>query len=125
MRLSEAIRLGAVMKPQGFGHWSAVSGADASCALGAALDAVSAFRGSNVAYLVAVEHFPILSARVKWPVEPIYPYSEPDMVVTDVIWVLNDCARWTREQIADWVEGVEREHGLIEQEQHETEVVNG
>ncbi len=96
MRLSEAIRLGATMKPQGFGQAFTPDGG--SCALGAALDAIGVPQG--------------------------YPFNIwPEMIKEILFWQdcpecgragaeirlsmpahLNDTHRWTRERIADFVE---------------------
>lgn len=109
MQLSEAIRLGAMLKPQGFeslindGH---------SCALGAALDAVGKLRGETSAEEMAMWD----DLRERWPLiasaPPPCPACPEDPLrfceeFGDVVWHLNDEHAWTREQIADWVATIE------------------
>lgn len=104
MLLSEAIRLGAMLRPQG--RLTMFPG-DASCALGAAMEAVG-LRDHCLAYkrdmgidntMLARRTFPILFGAI----DPIFGIA-----------ARNDSG-WTREKIADWVEGIERERGLIAQ----------
>lgn len=105
MKLSEAIRLGAMLKPQAFGalygELAVVSPGDVlglraiatSCALGAAHDA--GWRGTvpNITPCC-----PVCSGRSYAPAGP----------VAATVMHLNDGHRWTREQIADWVETIEQ-----------------
>ncbi len=106
MRLSEAIRLGAMNKPQGFGWYD--DGA-ATCAMGAAMEAVGCSKQ------------PLITKRM-WPVLVQSPASCPacDLVlhgsdrlfaVGAIVVHLNDEHRWKREQIADWVESLEQRSG--------------
>ena len=95
MKLSEAIRLGSLLKPQAFGGMWVGEG---SCAFGAALDAI----GIN-ALTMATGIWPWLRAPMKCPV-----CGQPEVIVTLVIsFHLNDKHLWTREEIADWVATVE------------------
>lgn len=96
MKLSEAIRLGAMLKPQITNGSTRTT--DGSCALGAALDAIGVVAG----HARAVCHFPITLSLAVHPVT-----SKPAMMVLSVVRELNDHHRWTRERIADWVETVE------------------
>jgi hypothetical protein len=95
MKLSEAIRLGSMMKPQAFG---ATRDGDGSCALGTALDAV----GMTAAHYTDVMR--------EWP-HTMDIVSNPvhgrQMMLMSAIRELNDCERWTRERIADFVESIE------------------
>ncbi len=97
MRLSEAIRLGAMMKPQAF---RALFTGDGACALGAALLAVG-----------AAHEQALRSVRNRWPwaftVSANCPSCGRSCPVFGVITHLNDNHCWTREQIALWVAGVE------------------
>ena len=110
MRLSEAIRLGAMLKPQTTGHYRK---AGATCALGAAADAAGIKRDmDNKLFL----RFPILSIE-DWPEPPVKIYRLTDdrdgqrrMSLYTVIWRLNDDAELTREQIADYVATIEARH---------------
>ena len=107
MRLSEAIRLGAMLKPrQAFGAWLDEDGG--TCAIGAALDAFGALNADGTA------------DEQKWAeavkcVRPttFIPNACPACFrtsdrVDDTMRHLNNHHRWTREQIADWVESIER-----------------
>jgi hypothetical protein len=113
MKLSEAIRLGAMLKPQGFGELCVElpDGRLATCAMGAAQEAaVCAFTGTSdplesVAVIYA-RYEALLDTGVGCPAcEDI-----DDEFLDQVIHHLNDEHCWTREQIADWVETIERAH---------------
>ena len=99
MTLSEAIRLGAMLKPQGFGA-NSMYAADSSCALAAACDAVGIARvyvALGHPYMDLEKRFPILTATV-----PGMPWD-----IAEEIWKRNDSHRHTREAIADWMETLE------------------
>ncbi len=104
MRLSEAIRLGAMLRPQGFGDlWT--SAGLRSCALGAALDAAGLHEHEHAKSqaLLAIAAFPILDAAATCP-----SCARPALVnVGAVVVHLNDYHHWTREAIADWVARIE------------------
>jgi hypothetical protein len=97
MKLSEAIRLGAMMMPQAF---RTLLSDDGACALGAALLAVGARPEEAVR-----------SALNRWPwastVSADCPRCGRSRTVFRVVTHLNDRHRWTREQIAEWVAGIE------------------
>lgn len=98
MKLSEAIRLGAMLKPQGFGVGAFYSSV-ATCAMGAALDALGAHSDDWATEMCA--RYQVLS------IEGSCPECDKFERVISRIWHLNDTHRWTREQIADWVETLE------------------
>ena len=104
MKLSEAIRLGSLLKPQAYGPFED----EGSCALAASMEAIGLARTlfGGLPYKPLREAFPILK-------EEIYLPSMSGLVVAgDVmgaIFVLNDTAHWTREKIADWVEELEKQ----------------
>lgn len=105
MKLSEAIRLGALLKPQAFNGRSV----DGSCALAAACDAVGIARitfddGAFINYSRLEGRFPLLTISVT---VPTYGWSSS---LSAAIYTLNDTDHWTREAIADWVESIERAH---------------
>ncbi len=109
MKLSDAIRFGAMMRPQRTdGNWLR---ADGSCALGAAAEAVGAVCATSADEEQALydnilsKHWPWLaSKRVEDPlVRGVRGF------VGLAIMRLNDSARWTRERIAEWVATVEPE----------------
>jgi hypothetical protein len=99
MKLSEAIRLGSMLKPQ-LTNALFISGGK-SCALGAALDAIGQKVRDFDGFGAVEAAFPICLIRIKHPNEP--RTYDLDEVIAD----LNDNHGWTREQIADWVEAIE------------------
>lgn len=105
MKLSEAIRLGAMLKP----HSSAGPSYDGtkSCALQAAGDALRLRPPYDyrTPYCELEDLYPFLSKRVRHPV------LGGVGAVESIIFNLNDSLKWTREQIADWVEGIEETTG--------------
>lgn len=115
MRLSEAIRLGAMLKPQGFSG----IGKDASCALRAAADAAGiepfdetdGFLEEVVDYMELQRRFPITRARVQAPCS----CADWGEEFYQAIYHMNDFHKWTREQIADWVQTIEPQDALAEQ----------
>jgi hypothetical protein len=107
MKLSEAIRLGAMLKPQAF---DALFTGGATCAVGAALDAI----GVELLDEAVCKNFPPDSlwdeAELRFPllaVVAVHPVDLRHMEVGMLITDLNDFHLWSREQIADWVESVE------------------
>jgi hypothetical protein len=113
MRLSEAIRLGAMLKPQGE-NWLYMAGK--TCALGAALDAAGALSFDEPDeyddYEPLISRWPILRRPAVSPVIEWQNWKD----VSNIVMGLNDTCHWTREQIADWVETIE-----AQQEQPVTE----
>jgi hypothetical protein len=102
VKLSEAIRLGAMMRPQTRGRMRSLGGW--TCALGAALDAVGDLdaRMPNAESIQrVVAKWPIAASLVQHPAN-VY-WSSMKSIIVD----LNDEHKWTREQIASWVETVE------------------
>jgi hypothetical protein len=107
MRLSEAIRLGAMLKPQGFGATVMRSRhVETSCTLRAACDALG----------VDVSEYPYGEMAARYPFLRGLPC--PACGGTDgghtgvyVVFHLNDVHKWTRERIADWVATVEPQSG--------------
>jgi len=108
MKLSEAIRLGAMLKPQAREDliqetFDASTGklVVATCALGAALDAVGLIPENgwrDCCYNVLVtELWPILRSTAEEPCIPLW----------NKITRLNDDEGWSREAIADYVEKLE------------------
>jgi hypothetical protein len=105
MKLSDAIRLGAMMKPQAYEE----SGEQGSCVLRAAADAVGIRDQCRdaVRYLdyAALGHrFPEL-LLCSWRC-PACKRVTPDNLM-HLLYHLNDDHQWTRERIADWVASVE------------------
>ncbi len=111
MALNEAIRLGSMSTVQGRGSLSAFSDT-APCALGAARLAAGTAGCGQEAYDNLRLRFPVLGMLVELPKGTMpdgMKYYEKDPIeLMSAIWLLNDSARWTREQIADWVEGIEK-----------------
>lgn len=114
MKLSDAIRLGAMLRPVQAFYRLYDPGTGGSCALGAAAEAI----GSGVfpdGYTVDAH------ARVprEWYVlrpTTMCPHCERSpagaIQIDHVIVHLNNEHRWTREAIADWVEGLEQAAGV-------------
>lgn len=103
MRLSQAIRLGSMLRPQLFGHYGNEIG---TCALGAALDAVGALDPNTLQ--IPKEHFPVLDLDVVDGCPACGHMSKfTRTTVQSVIVHMNDGHKFTREFIADWVETVE------------------
>lgn len=102
MKLSQAIRLGAMMRPQGRAGLL-VNGK--TCALGAACEAVGIVIGE------VGTHSRIYSdLRERWPLLTLSGPHSNCMGANDImqaIWMMNDICCHTREQIADWVESIE------------------
>jgi len=110
MKLSEAIRLGAKLRPQCKGSFFCYGKLEGSCALGAAYEGYYGSRGDStegVASSVSAR-FPILRLLVDRTKVPDCISGENDrFLLNNVVTSLNDYKGWTREQIADWVEGIE------------------
>lgn len=121
MLLSEAMRLGAMMKPGCRGDLEKRNRSGIvlrTCALGAALDAIGLMDGRPEEadfYLDSPEEWsdlivaevgcPAMRCRCENRVRGVLERYHG--AVTDVIWHLNDEHRWSRTRIADWVKTVE------------------
>ena len=101
LRLSEAIRLGSMLRPQIFGQ---ISNALGSCAFGAAKESIG--DRTPEGFWDPERNFPVVGLLPReCPV-----CGEVEKLRASIISEhLNDRHRWTRERIADWVESVERE----------------
>lgn len=97
MKLSEAIRLGAMLRPQSFGWQEAVS--SGSCALMAANEAIG---NAMSDFFGVVNAFPMLNEKRECPT-----CGEHHELHWIIAMHLNDKYRWTREQIADLVATIE------------------
>ena len=136
MRLSEAIRLGAMMKPQAFGSetnglWSKPTPtlgltykiADLSCAWQAAFDA------EGLSKVPVTNQRPGLRGGMPATHTVIVPdqwfqmvelnQECPQCAIADlgyrIIAHINDQHHWTRERIADWVETIENAQSVAVQ----------
>jgi hypothetical protein len=93
--LSQAIRFGAMLRPQTFGSFLDERG---SCAMGAALEAVGRTQ---------------FNIPKEWHWTFDRSWTSPVGLRRDLVWhmiqYLNDELRWSRERIADWVEAREKE----------------
>lgn len=122
MKLSEAIRLGAMLKPQGFGGYFVYG---KTCAMGAALDAIGQLRTtyghSADAPEVDFRHYR-LALNAAFPLLAMEPVACPrcgfaTRGLVEAIQHLNDAPhRWTREQIADWVETIEQQQAAADRD---------
>lgn len=99
MKLSEAIRLGAMLRPQAFYGLFAGGG---SCANGAALEAFGCKPTSEDPW----EYMPsdLIEFSDSIARHPVTGYSD---AINTVIVGLNNDWRWTRESIANWVATIE------------------
>lgn len=104
MRLSEAIRLGAMNRPQARGR---VLKDEGTCALGAALEAIGESLDHR-GWFPVYDHWPIARRVVTYPGDS---HRGEEMMLGSACWTLNDADRWTREQIADFVETIEAASG--------------
>lgn len=123
LRFYEAIRLGAAMKPQAFGLLLSLD-KQRTCAYGAALDAVGLLTDENlraVRYIDGIgDHgqgfallmdatqrmrslFPFTLSSIACPLCCRDAVESPISLVTH----LNDHHRWTRNQIADFIQPIE------------------
>ena len=101
MRLSEAIRLGALLKPQAFGLMTRDGG---TCAWGAALEAAGIRFNCFGTLAPLPDDWKVLSATLT-----TCPACGDECHVGGIMGGhLNDIHRWTRERIADWVATIER-----------------
>ncbi len=105
LRLSEAIRLGSMLKPQGFGLMR--NRQTASCALDAAQDA------TGMRFLDGV--YPFLTKSGRCP--ECGQWYATGLVV--IAYCLNDIHRWSREKIADWVEATFEQEAKQEEKELE------
>lgn len=120
MKLSEAIRLGAMHGPQIFGSEFSQDGSQGTCALGAAIIAIGAkgvpckFPDPNNNARQQREGVPMLVVTLPWHILSVEQHC-PDCFwkiarpIHRLIAHLNDHHRWTRQEIADWVETIEQE----------------
>jgi hypothetical protein len=119
MELSEAIKAGAKLRPQNYGSlagWTAYRGEIGSCALGAACEVVGALHiehrsGSLTIHTepgLARSVFPLLGESLTNEDAPCACEAGEGLTVSAAIAHLNDTHRWTREQIAAWVKGLEK-----------------
>ena len=107
MKLSEAMKLGAMLRPQ-VKHIR--HGLDGTCALGAIEDAINDMAAIlstpysyelPEGYTTAEDEFPFLSEEA---IHPVLGYKgEVNGIIAD----LNNHHGWTRERIADWVATIE------------------
>ena len=104
LKLSEAIRLGAMIRPQVHGEVFAAGG---SCAVGAALEAIGVPYGDYTGDEALADVWP-----QAWPSDTaliVCPVCSHRADFANIIAHINDDHMWTREKIADWVaEHVER-----------------
>lgn len=107
MKLSEAIKEGAKIRPQSFGQF--FGGTDnpheiTSCAIGAAYEAACGMASIRDANDGLVELGKAVHVDFKsYVTEPLFGRN---LGLYRTIIMLNDDSKWTREQIADWLETI-------------------
>lgn len=110
MNLSEAIRLGAMCKPQKHGGPNNLLKFEThTCALSAAAEAAGMKQLSTYEPLWPwpwSNNLDMTCPACPWPKEKGRTVA-CRITVTHVVAHLNDKHRWTREQIADWVQTIE------------------
>ncbi len=133
MLLSEAMRLGAMLRPQGFGSLASIRKrwfrkTVTTCALGAAYEAGNFTktvpiktpqlnsRGTGLvqegeALVVPDQWSELLWRRVPCPACKDFDVIGPMHRI--IAMHLNDSHRWTRQQIADWVFSIEQSMGFV------------
>ena len=114
MYLSEAIRIGAAMKPQTFGVERDDRG---TCALGAAYDGMGTINAGQEE-LIALD----FNLKLIYDHKELCPacglnleYREDKRkagLICNMIPHLNDQHRWSREAIADYIEAMEVKYGI-------------
>lgn len=132
LKLSEAIRLGSmVTEPDKYCLLSVGIDAfgakvDLACALGAAYIAGGVVKNigssrSQICFRPEIDHeklrsmWPFLNTMiVSLPIVPENPFIS--LGLGYIITKLNDKYYWSREQIADWVERIEKEYNLYQEE---------
>ena len=122
MKLSEAILLGSVGSKQGFGVTSAYKENIDKCAIGAALLAVDDEASLDDRDVSMINPYGRLIRNWPWVMNKVlcldgiptsvYCFSKAGI---DIIWMLNDTARWTRPRIATWVATVEPQEVITNQ----------
>jgi hypothetical protein len=105
MKLSEAIRLGSLLRPQGFR--ALVDPYGGSCALGAAMEATG-HPTKAPREIEPWDVFPLLTSGLLFRC-PRCHHTNELQGMCGIILCLNDTHKWTRERIADWVATIEPE----------------
>lgn len=103
MKLSEAMRLGAMTGRQLFGQLADADGG--TCAMGAVIKA-SGFETDNAIvnhYLQIRTTYPTLSLVVPESLIAEYSYKNTEKLLCWVIVFLNNNLKWSREMIAEWI----------------------
>ena len=108
MKLSEAIRLGAMLHPQAFDAFRTPEGH--TCVMAAAADAAGLVTTPGRSPMPALrETFPILNTIItgdhRFQVDCQYAADfDLEGELTQILVFMNDCLHWSRERIADWIE---------------------
>jgi hypothetical protein len=110
MKLSDAIRKGSKLNPQGFGTLK-FSMDGRTCALGAALDGIEYAFDPSALHMKAIrKSWPEVMNKAVCPCHKEKPKKFPDCGVPDslshIIVHLNDDHKWTREAIAEWIDSL-------------------
>lgn len=112
MKLSDAIRLGAMLKPQAACIHSPHAGGS-TCGIGAAADAIGAL---GRPYDIASDQFAMRAVEERWPAvtkaSAECAACGASLYGLLMIQHLNDVHHWTRERIADWVETLELQQAV-------------
>jgi hypothetical protein len=110
MKLSDAIRIGAAKRPQAFGNYISKEpgGAVCTCALGAAYEGITGTLPPFGLTLSALGDTFRALAGIDLETEVAPPDGNFNYAVglDSAVITLNDGAHWSREQIADWLQGI-------------------
>lgn len=108
MKLSDAIRLGAMMKPQAFSgaYWP-----EKSCALQAACDAVGINSSHGDAHVAFADTW---GWSYRGPFQCPECQIEHCTVAALIAFCLNDDHEWSRERIADYIATLEPQDAPVE-----------
>ena len=118
--ISDAIRVGAVLRPQIRRNMMRNGG---TCALGAAAEAIGLEEIESGCYSELIRLYPYLETTgILCPVLSGCSMGMQDPTLGRAITHLNDDHGWTREAIADWLEREEEKLGFVTLVENSTEV---
>lgn len=102
---SDAIRAGAKLRPQGYGYFLQEG---RSCAFGAGREAAC---DPDAHYSEVYRMYPYLDVMKDQSCPVCQPFTVASHSLASIMFHLNDDHRWTREQIADWLQQEEDKLG--------------
>ena len=123
MKLSEAIRLGAVMHPQIYRSLRSPLGTCALGAVGFALGCLDSL-DTTVDWKSTADFYRVTNKEIGLHICPVCQYTPQPTSDQNRLLIahLNDDHRWTRECIADWIEIHEIQTEINNPQNSETEI---